>query len=156
MTAWAIYDSETGALDQLLLNDPADLGLPIDGKGVAILAQMPSLTAERWNPDARAFEPYTPPRRLTGLQIIGLYTPAQHARARRMLNAVYPEGHPWAGQLVDPDALIQRLLDAALAMPGTISIDDPFHVNGTALMRALGVIESDEEAARILAGIPPQ
>lgn len=156
MTAWAIYDSETGALDQLVLNDPADLGLAIDGKGVAVLAQMPSPTAERWNPGTLAFEPYTPPRRLTGLQIIGLYTPAQHARMRRMLFATYPAGHPQAGELVDPDGLVQRLADATMAMTGTIAVTDPMHQNGTALYRAVGIIESDEEAARIAAGITPE
>ena len=167
MTAWAIYDSETGALERLVLNDPAELGLDLDGKLVAALLQMPDLSAERWNPDALAFEPYTPPRRLTGLQIIGLYTPAQHARMRRMLfatfPAVYPDGHPQAGQphpqageLMDPEGLVQRLADATMAMTGTIAVTDPLHQNGTALYRALGIIETDEEAARIAAGITPE
>jgi len=95
------------------------------------------------------------PRMLTGLQILGLYTAPQHARARRMLNTVFPDGHAQAGQLVDPDALVQRLVDATLALPRLISATDPLHINGTALMRATGVIETDAEAARIAAGIPP-
>lgn len=149
MTRYGLLDAD-GQLVAVVMS--------LDGEAYVSTVEVPDGYPEgwRWNSETLEFEPYTPPRRLTGLEIIGLYTPAQHARARRMLNAVYPEGHPWAGQLVDPDALIQRLLDAALAMPGTISIDDPFHVNGTALNRALGVIESDEEAARILAGIPPE
>lgn len=96
------------------------------------------------------------PRRLTGLQIIGLYTAAQHARMRRMLFATFPPGHPQAGQLVDPDGLVQRLADATLAMAGTIVVTDPLHVNGTALYRSVGIIESDIEAARIAAGITPE
>ncbi len=95
------------------------------------------------------------PRRLSGLQIIGLYTAAQHARARRMLDARFPVGHPQAGELVDPNALVQRLVDATLALRDPIAVTDPFHVNGTTFLRAVGVIESDAEAARILAGTPP-
>lgn len=156
MTAWAVYDAATGALEQLLLDDPAELQLAFEGKGIALLAQLPSPTAERWNPATLAFEPFSPPRRLTGLQILALYTPAQHARIRRMLFATFPAGHPQAGQLVDPEGLVQRLADATLAMPGTIPVTDPLHVNGTGLYRALGIIESDEEAARIAAGITPE
>lgn len=95
------------------------------------------------------------PRRLTGLQILSLYTAAQHARARRMLDARFPEGHPQAGELVDPQGLVQRLVDATLALKDPISLADAFHVNGTAFLRGVGVIESDAEAARILAGLPP-
>ncbi len=96
------------------------------------------------------------PRRLSGLQILGLYTAAQHARARRMLDARFPVEHPTlAGQLIDPDALVQRLVDATLALGEPIAVIDAFHVNGTAFLRAVGVIETDSEAARILAGNPP-
>jgi hypothetical protein len=95
------------------------------------------------------------PRRLTGLQILGLYTAAQHGRARRMLDARFPEEHPQAGELIDPDALVQRLVDATLALREPIAVTDAFHQNGTAFLRAVGVIESDAEAARILAGLPP-
>lgn len=106
------------------------------------------------------------PRRLTGLQILGLYTAAQHGRARRMLDArfpaTFPPGHPQAGQphpqageLIDPNALVQRLVDATLALREPIAVTDAFHQNGTAFLRAVGVIESDAEAARILAGLPP-
>lgn len=156
MTAWAIYDAQTGELERLVLDDPTELELEIEGKGVAILAQLPSPTGERWNPATLAFEPFDTPRRLTGLQILALYTPAQHARIRRMLFATYPAGHPQAGELIDPEGLVQRLADATLAMPGTILVTDPLHVNGTGLYRALGIIESDEEAARIAAGITPE
>jgi hypothetical protein len=99
--------------------------------------------------------PVEVPRR-TGIQILNTYTPAQHARARRMLYATFPEGHPDAGEFVDPDGLVQRLMDFLLAFDGTLALDDPLHVNGTTLLRGIGVIESDEEFARILAGIPPQ
>ena len=93
---------------------------------------------------------------LTATQILGLYTTAQHARARRMLFATWPAGHPWEGQLVDPDGLTQRLVDATLTLREPLPVTDPFHQNGTAWLRAVGVIESDAEAARIAAGIPPE
>lgn len=108
----------------------------------------------RWNAQTLEFEAFNPPPRLNGLQILGLYTASQHARARRMLDARFPEGHPLAGELMDPQALVQRLVDATLAMRDPISVADPFHVNGTIFLRGVGVIESDAEAARILAGIP--
>ena len=102
------------------------------------------------------FEPYPPPPVLmTGLQVLALYRPAQHARAKRMLFATYPEGHPQAGELVDPDGFTERLVDATLAS-SAIVLGGTEHIQGTTWMRAIGVIESDEEAARILAGITPE
>lgn len=86
-------------------------------------------------------------------QILALYTVAQRGRARRMLTAVHPPGHVMAGQLIDPDASVQALLDALLAHRDPVPLDSSWHIQGTALMRGLGVIESDAEAARILAGI---
>lgn len=132
--------------------------MSLDGESYVSTVEVPDGYPEswRWNSETLEFEPYTPPRRLTGLQIIGLYTPAQHARMRRMLFATYPAGHPQAGELVDPDGLVQRLADATMAMTGTIAVTDPMHQNGTALYRAVGIIESDEEAARIAAGITPE
>lgn len=155
MTAWAIYTTATGELQRVVLNDPSDLGLDMTGLSVAELAEAPNQHSQRWNPQTLAFEAYTPAPRLTGLQILGLYTAAQHARARRMISAVYPAGHEYEGDLIDPDALVQRLVDATLALHEPISLDSAFHINGTALLRQLGVIESDAEAARILAGTPP-
>lgn len=155
MTAWAIYLAESGELERVVLDSPQELGLDMTGRSTAQLAG-PLAPNERWNATTRAVETFTPPRRLTGLQILALYTPAQHARIRRMLFATFPAGHPQAGQLVDPDGLVQRLADATLAMSGTILVTDPLHLNGTALYRAMQIIESDEEAARIAAGITPE
>ena len=95
------------------------------------------------------------PIKLDGLGILSLYTPDQHARATRMLFATYPAGHEFEGQLVDPQALTQRLIDATLALKTPIPVNSEFHTNGTLWMRAIGVIESDEERDRILSGIPP-
>ena len=156
MTAWVIYSSSSGALERLVLDDPEGLGLDMTGRGVTELDEMPDLSTVRWDNATRTFVPYTAPRWLTGTQRLALYTPAQHARARRMLTAVHPEGHPLAGQMVDPEGLVQRLIDFSLAAHKPLSVADPYHIQATALLRGLGVIESDEEAARILAGITPE
>lgn len=156
---WLIFDTATGA--ELRRQPNATPLAP--GEGVAAVPVQPMI----WSAPLRGWLDPPEPRRLTGLQILGLYTSAQHARMRRMLFAThqptYPDGHPQAGQpnplagqLVDPEGLVQRLADATLAMPGTILVTDPLHVNGTGLYRALGIIESDEEAARIAAGITPE
>lgn len=88
-------------------------------------------------------------------EILGLYTVQQRARARRLITERWPEGHPLAGQLLDPDGNAQALIDSLIAHRSRIALDSPWHVNGTALMRGLGVLESDAEAARVLAGTPP-
>lgn len=146
--AWLIYSTETG--EELRRTDAApELA---EGEAAATVSMAPGTS---WSPALRGFVDAPPVPRLTGLQILGLYTSAQHARARRMLVAVFPAGHPQAGELLDPNAMVQRLVDATLALREPIAITDPFHVNGTGFLRAVGVIESDAEAARILAGIPP-
>ncbi len=109
-----------------------------------------------WDNNALQFVVKPPePVKLDGLGILGLYTPDQHARAKRMLFATYPPGHEWEGQLVDPQALTQRLIDATLALKNPIPVTSEFHINGTIWMRNIGVIESDAERDRILSGIPP-
>ncbi len=95
------------------------------------------------------------PIKLDGLGILNLYTPTQHAKAKRMLFATYPVGHEWEGELIDPQALTQRLIDATLALKTPIPVTSEFHINGTLWMRGIGVIESDAEMSRILAGVPP-
>lgn len=146
--AWIVFDSETGAELRRTETTP-ELA---EGEEAAIVSAAPGAL---WSADLRGWVDAPPPRRLTGLQILGLYTSAQHARARRMLVATFPAGHPQAGEFVDPDGMVQRLVDATLALRDPIAINDPFHVNGTMFLRSIGVIESDAEAARILAGIPP-
>ncbi|PZU47658.1 MAG: hypothetical protein DI568_08925 [Sphingomonas sp.] len=149
-----VLNDETGELSLFddALWDAVSNTYPMEGR--TMIDVPAALEGLAWSPVARAFGPA--PRMLTSTQILGLYTTAQHARARRMLMAVYPEGHPWAGQLIDPDGLTQRLVDATLTLSEPMSTADPFHQNGTAWMRAVGVIESDEEAARIAAGITPE
>jgi hypothetical protein len=95
-----------------------------------------------------------PVKRLWPAEILALYTVAQRARARRLLTERHPEGHALAGQLVDPHGNVAALIDSLLAHRAPIALSDPWHVNGTALMRALGVLESDAEAGRVLAGEP--
>lgn len=151
---WVIVEAATGEIDQVVLDDPGDR-LPPHLSSIEI-SDLPDLTRWRWDPATLTFVPHTSPRWLSGLEILGLYTAAQHARARRMLMAVYPAGHEWAGQPLDPDGLTQRLLDATLALREPISTASSFHQQGTAWMRGVGVIESDEEAGRIGAGITPE
>lgn len=147
---WLIYNLETGAalrheIEPVLADGEGSQRLPPS----ALLEPPLSL----WSPAMCGFMDVP---QLTSAQILGLYTVAQHARARRMINAVYPAGHLWEGQLIDPDALTQRLVDATLTLKTPLPVTDPFHQNGTAWMRLIGVIESDEEAARIAAGITPE
>lgn len=155
MSDWLIYDLATGAE---LRRVSGAAGQPGEGEGAALVPASalvaPPLTA--WHPASRSWADVPPPKMLRGLDILALFRPAQHARAARMLFAVYPPEHPQAGELVDPDAMTQRLIDATLALHEPIPVTSEFHVNGTAWMRAIGVIESDEEAARILAGIRPE
>jgi hypothetical protein len=148
---WIVFDGETGAQigawleeepDELIAGQQAQRVPPSAVAGISI-----------WRPALRGFVDVP---HLDGLGILGLYTTAQHARARRMLFATYPAGHEWAGQLVDPDGLTQRLIDATLALREPISTASDFHQQGTLWMRAIGAIESDVEAARIAAGITPE
>jgi hypothetical protein len=154
MSCWVLYDAATGEIDQIVLDDPAETIAP--GMAFAAIADLPDLSRWRWDADLLDFVPQIGPRFLTGLQILGLYTAAQTARANRMLTAVYPAEHPWAGQYVDPEGLTQRLINATTALKEPILTTGSFHVQGTAWMRMIGVIESDEEAARIAAGISPE
>jgi hypothetical protein len=154
MSCWVIYNEASGAIDQIVLDDPAESIAP--GMAFKEFAELPDLSAWRWDAELLDFVPHIGPRYLTGLQILGLYTAAQTARANRMLTAVYPDGHPWAGQYVDPDGFTQRLINATTALKEPIPTTGSFHQQGTAWMRAIGVIESDEEAARIAAGITPE
>lgn len=145
-----VYDISTG--EELRRETDPDLA---DGEAAISIpaSAMLESPAAMWSAAQRGFVDVP---HLTATQILGLYTTAQHARARRMLFATWPAGHPWEGQLVDPDGLTQRLVDATLTLREPLAVTDPFHQNGTAWMRAIGVIESDEEAARIAAGITPE
>lgn len=136
MTAWAIYDKQTGALERVVLNDPADLGLDMTGRGTVVLQAAPDLLSVRWNPQALAFEPFTPPRWRTSRQIFDLFTADEKAA---ILSCGIPE-------------VIGLVL--ALQMAERVDLDSTFHAQGVALLAGLELIEP-ARAAQVLAGIPP-
>lgn len=77
------------------------------------------------------------PRLLTAEQVVALYTATEKAR-------IFTSTEP----------AVQGLLNA-LRFSAAIEVGSTFHVQGTALIAGLGLLDTPERAARILAGEEP-
>ncbi|WP_439532024.1 hypothetical protein [Polymorphobacter sp.] len=95
-----------------------------------------------------------PPDKLAPDAILSLFTIAERAAARRMLTAVWPVGHPMAGQLVDPEGNIQVLLDSLIARRDPVERTDTLFVQGIEALVLYGIL-TPERAARAAQGLPP-
>lgn len=143
----AIVDAQDVPL--FLLPDDADLE-KFDLSGLSV------------RPATPADDPPQPPKSLTASQILNLFTIPERARARRLLTATWPPGHPQQGELIDPDANVQVLLDSLIARgEEPLPLDSSFFTQGAALFLGLGLFdgatpaEKQARAARVLAGEPP-
>lgn len=134
MTAWCIVDGETGELRQLLLNDPADLGLALDGLDVIELEEAPDLHAQEWDAVARLFRPKEPV--LDDRGIWNLFTPDE--RAVILLSQI---------------AEVRALFDALRYAPPTRP-SSPWHSAGVQLLVGVGLL-APERALQVLAFEPP-
>lgn len=134
---------------ELLLPDDADLSrYDVAGKTV--------------RPATAADMPPPPAPSLTASQIMSLFSVSEHARARRLLTATFPPGHAQAGELIDPQAHVQVLIDRLAALGDRrLALSDPFVVQGAALFLAYGLFDGataqqqQARAAQVLAGQPP-
>jgi len=135
----------------------------VDGGGAVVMLipaaadlsayAMEGLTAR---PATAADEPVVPPAapRLTPFQVLNLFTIAERAAARRLIDARFPEGHPKAGDLIDPAGVVQVLLDSLIAAQDPIALDSSYHLGGVAMLQQFGILTA-ARAARVLAGLPP-
>ena len=107
--------------------------------------------AVRWN--GAAFVPVVPA--LDAQRILSLFTPAERAACRRLIFATFPAGHPHAGELIDPTASAQVLMDSLIARRDPLPLDDPYFTQGVAMLTALGIL-TQARAAHVLAGLLPE
>jgi hypothetical protein len=143
----AVVDSQGEV--QLLLPDDAELA-SYDLAGMTVRAA------------TDADMPPPGPKSLRASQILNLFTITERARARRLLTATWPAGHPLAGDLIDPEANMQVLLDTLIARGNEpLPLDSSFFTQGAALFLGLGLFdgatpaEKQARAARVLAGELP-
>lgn len=123
-------------------------GTGYEGEPFAVPEGFPE--AVRWTGAAfEAIPPALPARQI----YYRLFTVPERAMARRLAVAVWPEGHPFAGQLMDPDGVVQVLIDSLLASDDMIAADSELHQQGVALLAGLGVL-TPERAAQVLAMEP--
>jgi len=114
-----------------------DVGEPPAGGGQLVNGQ--------WVPLAKRLHPF---------QLLNLFTIAERAAGRRLLYVRFPEGHPQAGELVDPAGVVQVLLDSLIAAREPIVLDSSYYVGGVAMLQQFGIL-TPERAAQVLAGLPP-